>query len=60
MLVNDRGERIGDLGQFQLLAESKMFTEGYLPAGASLSRIHTVDQSLNYTILFLSCCNIFY
>lgn len=59
MVVNDRGKLIGDFGQFQLLVEPQMFTQGYLPAGVSLSRIHTVDQSLNYTILFFSCCNIF-
>lgn len=47
MLLNDRGKLIDDLGQFQLLAEPQMFKEGYLPAGTSFSRIHTINQSLN-------------
>jgi hypothetical protein len=54
MPTDDRGKLIGDLGQFQLLAEPQIFTvEGYFLAGTSLLRIHTADQSLKYMILFL-------
>jgi len=54
MPADDRGKLIGDLGQFQLLAEPHIFmVEGYLPAGTSLLRIHTAYQGLKYTILFL-------
>ena len=54
MPIDARGTLIGDLVQFQLLAEPQISTvEGYLPAGTSLLRIHTAYQGLKYTILFL-------
>ena len=61
MLADDRGKLIGDLGQFQLLAEPHIFmVEGYLPAGTSLLRLHIAYQSLKYTILFLFSYYIYY